>query len=330
MSLADGHLALVIDDAARRLAAGEVVAFATETVYGLGARADVDDAVRRIFALKGRPDDHPLIVHVADEASVPDFAAHVTSSARRVMAAAWPGPVSLVLSRKTGVANAATAGLPSVALRCPSHPVAHALLARARELGVPGVAAPSANRFGRVSPTRARHVADEFGADLLVLDGGPSESGIESAIVDCTGERPRLLRPGSVPRAWLENLLGAPLAERDGHSPRVSGSLDSHYAPGAAVEIVDAQRLDACVAEHQCGVGVAGVAVWSRRRPLHALQTAHRAMPDNARDAAHHLFDDLRALDAPGVQVICVERPPEDPAWDGVRDRLARAAAPRG
>ncbi len=329
MPIVDGLSARVIDDAAHRLAEGALVAFATETVYGLGARADRDDAVARIFASKQRPPDHPLIVHVADAAGASAFAADLTPSARLLMTSAWPGPVSLVLPRRPGVAEVAAAGLPTVALRCPSHPVAQALLLRARALGVPGVAAPSANRFGRVSPTRATHVADEFGPDLWVLDGGPCQAGIESAIVDCTGERPRLLRPGSVPRDQLEAWLGQALHTRTTASPRVSGSLDSHYAPGAAVEIVEPSSLGARVAALQSRLGPAAVAAWSRVRPARLPASAHRVMPDNARDAAHHLFDHLRQLDASGAQVICVERPPQDPDWEGVRDRLARAAAPR-
>ena len=189
-----------IADAARRIHAGELVAFPTETVYGLGADASSDAAVARIFAAKGRPADHPLIVHVANAAQVLDFAASVPPFAVRLMQAFWPGPLTVILPRKKGVATAAAGGQNSIGLRCPAHPVALDFLKACLALGVSGVAGPSANRFGRVSPTTAAHVRDEFGGDLLILNGGPCEVGIESSIVDCTRSRPVLLRPGVLTR----------------------------------------------------------------------------------------------------------------------------------
>ena len=221
--------------AAQTLAAGGLVAFPTETVYGLGARADDDAAVARIFKAKGRPADHPLIVHVAGATAALHFAAAPGAAAQRLMAAFWPGPLTLILPRRAGVATAAAGGQGSIGLRVPSHPLALALLQRAAALGVPGVAAPSANRFGRVSPTTAAHVVQEFGPALQVLDGGACQVGIESAIVDCTRDPPALLRPGQLTRAQIEQVLGQPLAEPDAASPRASGTLESHYAPTAPV-----------------------------------------------------------------------------------------------
>ncbi|HQS31782.1 MAG: threonylcarbamoyl-AMP synthase, partial [Polaromonas sp. 39-63-203] len=222
-----------IAEAARRIKAAELVAFPTETVYGLGADASSDAAVAKIFAAKGRPADHPLIVHVADAARVDDFASSVPPFAARLMKAFWPGPLTVILPRKAGVAAAAAGGQDSIGLRCPAHPVALAFLKACQELGVSGVAGPSANRFGRVSPTTAAHVRSEFSDDLMVLDGGPCEVGIESSIVDCTRGRPVLLRPGVLTHAQLEAACGEPVLaqdEVDEAAPRASGTLESHYA----------------------------------------------------------------------------------------------------
>src|SRR6186713_611208 len=182
----DGHDPAAIESAAERLAAGELVAFATETVYGLAARADDDAAVAKIFAAKGRPADHPLIVHVPDVGSAQVFAADWPAVAQQLAARFWPGPLTLIVPRAPGIAGASAGGQHSIGLRCPSHQVAQARLREAKALGVPGVAAPSANRFGRISPTRAAHVVEEFGDALLVLDGGDCAVGIESSIVDCS------------------------------------------------------------------------------------------------------------------------------------------------
>lgn len=329
MGIVPGHDPDAVERAARALAEGRLVAFATETVYGLGARADDDRAVARIFAAKGRPNDHPLIVHVAEAVSVEALALEVPAWARRLMDQLWPGPVSLVFRRRPGVAEAAAAGLPTIAVRCPSHVVAQALLRRAAAWGVAGVAAPSANRFGRVSPTRAEHVCDEFGPDLMVLDGGPCAQGIESAIVDCSGAAPRLLRPGSLSRQALEAALGQALDDRRADVPRVSGSLDSHYAPSAAVVLAEPHALPLTCAALADTHGAAALAVWSRSPPATVPAAAWCPMPDNAADAARQLFDTLRRYDAQGARAICVELPPPDPDWEGVRDRLQRAAAPR-
>jgi L-threonylcarbamoyladenylate synthase len=311
--------------AADALAAGELVALPTETVYGLGARADDAAAVARIFAAKGRPADHPLIVHVASVAAAESFAATLPVAARQLMQAFWPGPVTLIMPRRDGVAAAAAGGQASIGLRMPSHPLALALLRAAAARGVLGVAAPSANRFGRVSPTRAAHVLQEFGPDLLVLDGGDCEVGIESAIVDCSRTppaRPALLRPGQIGREQIEEVLGQALAEPDAASPRASGTLASHYAPAATLVLVSAAEWPTRVA---AAAPQPGVAVYARRTPPPGWW--HRPMAAEADAAAHELFAVLRELDDAGATAIWVEALPADAAWDGVRDRLRRAAA---
>jgi L-threonylcarbamoyladenylate synthase len=325
-----GTEAAALEEAAARLAAGLLVAFPTETVYGLGARADDDAAVARIYAAKGRPADHPLIVHVPSADAAAAFAAEMPPVARRLMQAFWPGPLTVIVPRRADVAAAAAGGQGTVGLRCPSHPVAQALLRAAAQQGVRGVAAPSANRFGRVSPTLASHVAGEFERDdVLVLDGGACEVGIESSIVDCSRGYPVLLRPGRLTAAEIEAAAGEPLREPDAQAPRASGTLAAHYAPRAKVRLMNAGQL-------RSALDVAGdalakqspptVAVYSRSvRPARGI--LYRAMPERAAAAAHELFAVLRELDASGVQLIWVEEPPATPEWDGVRDRLARAAA---
>lgn len=321
----------VLQEAVAALQAGELVAFPTETVYGLGADAGNDAAVAKIFAAKGRPSDHPLIVHVPDGAAVARFAAGVPAFAQRLIDAFWPGPLTLILPRRPGVAQGATGGHATIGLRCPAHPVAQALLLACAQATPPvlGLAAPSANRFGRVSPTSAAHVAAEFGDALRVLDGGPCEVGIESAIVDCTRARPVLLRPGVLTVRQIEAACGQPLArpgELDEAAPRASGTLASHYAPRARVRLMDAAALQAAL--DVLGEQADGIGTWSRA----ILQTRsagvlRRRMPGDAREAARQLFAVLREFDTRGVQLIWVETPPADPDWDGVRDRLQRAAA---
>ncbi len=320
--LLNGADPAAVRQAAEALARGALVALPTETVYGLGARADDDAAVARIFAAKGRPADHPLIVHVPDAASAEPFAARLPASARKLMQAFWPGPLTVIVPRAEGMAAAAAGGQDTVGLRCPAHPVAQALLREALRLGVRGVAAPSANRFGRVSPTHAAHVRSEFDESLIILDGGDCEVGIESSIVDCSREHPVLLRPGVLTRAQIEAVLGEPLRERDAAAPRASGTLAAHYAPSAVVRLLSLAQIDAALA----GEVPPGVAVYSRTMPARSPEV-WRPMPDDARAAAHDLFALLRELDEAGVREIWVEEPPMDTAWDGVRDRLSRAAA---
>ncbi|MDP2819469.1 MAG: L-threonylcarbamoyladenylate synthase [Polaromonas sp.] len=322
----DGKDPAAIAEAARVIRAGGLVGFATETVYGLGADASSDSAVAGIFAAKGRPSEHPLIVHVADPAQVTDYALNIPPFAERLMKALWPGPLTVILQRQPGVAAAAAGGQDSIGLRCPSHPVAQALL----KACATGVAAPSANRFGRVSPTTAKHVAEELGDSLLVLDGGACEVGIESSIVDCTRGRPVLLRPGVFTRAQLEAACGEPVLDNEEFlsdaAPRASGTLESHYAPNARVRLMDAAAVQAAL--DLLGTDAAHIAVYARSIVrITSDKVIYRRMPDDALATAQQLFAVLRGFDAQGVKLIWIEHPPLGPEWDGVRDRLGRAAA---
>ena len=321
-----------IAEAACRIQAGALVGFPTETVYGLGADASSDQAVAGIFAAKGRPAEHPLIVHVAEAAQVPDYASSVPAFAARLMKAFWPGPLTVILPRREGIAAAAAGGQDSIGLRCPAHPVALAFLKACLELGVGGVAGPSANRFGRVSPTTAQHVQQEFGDGLLVLDGGPCTIGIESSIVDCTRGQPVLLRPGVLTRAQLEAACGEPVLDQDelrqqaGDAPRAPGMLAAHYAPNASVRLMRADAIQTAL--DLLGQEAAHIAVYARSiMRIASTKVLYRRMPDDAAATAQQLFAVLRDFDAQGVKLIWIEHPPEDAAWDGVRDRLARAAA---
>jgi len=333
MPVLDGRSAEAVAQAARRLADGGLVGFATETVYGLGARADDDAAVAQIFSAKARPSAHPLIVHMADRDGATAFAAEWPPLAQRLVDAFWPGPLTLIVPRRPEAGRAAAGGQDSIGLRCPSHPVAQALLRAAAGLGVPGVAAPSANRHGRVSPTRAAHVAAEFGDELLVLDGGDCALGIESAIVDVSrldAVGPVLLRPGSLGRAAIEAAAGQPLADADAAAPRASGTLASHYAPRATLRLMSAAALrtafELLPVESMPKEGRARLAVYCRSVDV-PRRLPQRRMPNDAAAAAHELFAVLRDFDDEGVQLIWVEEPPADPAWEGVADRLRRAAA---
>jgi len=325
----DGTSPEAIAQAVDVLAAGGVIGLPTETVYGLAADAENAQAVSEVFRLKGRPLDHPLIVHVQGEAQADRFAASVPGFARALMSAFWPGPLTLIVPRRAGMAEAAAGGQPGVGLRCPSHPVARALLAACAARGVLGLAAPSANRFGRVSATTAAHVAAEFGEGLPVLDGGPCEVGIESAIVDCTRGAAVLLRPGAIGRAALERASGERLRSSDelaAPDPKASGTLSAHYAPRARLRLMDARALRTAL--EVLGTDAGHVAVWART-PLPSAAGVLLAprMPDDAAACAHALFATLRAFDDAGARLIWVETPPADAAWEGVRDRLQRAAA---
>ena len=325
-----------IAQAALALRDGQLVGLPTETVYGLAANATDDAAVAKIFAAKGRPADHPLIVHVASRDQVPLFATQVPEFAQRLMAAFWPGPLTLILPRQPGVATASAGGQDSIGLRCPSHPVAQALLLACLPLGVLGVSAPSANRFGRVSPTSAAHVQSELGAELLILDGGECDVGIESTIIDCTRGEPVLLRPGHITRAQIEAACGRAVLDKDAwqevmgqSAPRASGTLESHYAPRAKVCLMTAsditQKLQA-LGPHANNLGV-----WSAEQPAAdeglGSGVLWRQQAATAEKAAHDLFSVLRDLDTRGVSQIWVQLPPDMPEWEGVRDRLQRAAA---
>ncbi len=402
----DGAKPASIAHCADVIAAGGLVGLPTETVYGLAADAANEAAVAQIFAAKGRPSEHPLIVHVAAAAAAGHFASDIPAFAQKLMDAFWPGPLTLILPRRPEVASAAAGGQNSVGLRCPSHPVALTLLAACAARGIHGLAAPSANQFGRISPTTAQHVQDEFAAtpysDMLILDGGACSVGIESTIIDCSRGVPVLLRPGVLTQVQMALACGQKVLSKDelfrqsikalepdlahtnavdaangvlavttvladahsavmgnapgavvigdapgavvigdapgavvigdapgaviGDAPRASGMLASHYAPKAKLRLMDAKALQAAL--DILGSDAKNIAVYSRQQMKSASTTIlFRRMPDDAAQAAQQLFATLRALDQPDIKLIWVETPPEDAAWDGVRDRVTRAAA---
>ncbi|MDH5286116.1 MAG: L-threonylcarbamoyladenylate synthase [Betaproteobacteria bacterium] len=311
--------------AARALLEGRLVAFPTETVYGLGANADDAAAVARIFAAKRRPADHPVIVHLADVSQLAAWAREVPAGAAALADAFWPGPLTLILPRAARVTDAITGGQDSVGLRVPSHPVARALLREFAALGGRGVAAPSANRFGHVSPTCAQHVADDLGAAVdTILDGGECAVGIESTIVAFVGATPVLLRPGGVAIGDLARVLGAEPAPAPADAPRASGTLASHYAPRTPALRVAATAMRSEV--EQLAARDERVAVLARTVAMPAgFDGAWHAAPRDARGYAQGLYAALRALDAANADVIVIEDVPESPEWLAVRDRLARA-----
>ncbi|MFT3802692.1 MAG: L-threonylcarbamoyladenylate synthase [Burkholderiaceae bacterium] len=348
--MSDTDAPIDIERAARRLADGGLVAFATETVYGLGADAAQRDAVAAIYATKGRPADHPLIVHVADVDAArwwADLPPRAETLARRF----WPGPLTMIVPRREQAPAWACGGQPTVGLRCPSHPLARALLAAFARLGGHGVAAPSANRFGRISPTSARHVrddlADAVAADrVLVLDGGEAEVGLESTIVDLSRARPVLLRPGAIGVQALADALGEPVeisanvvdpAKVDAAAPRASGTLAAHYAPRTPLSLAGRDELPGIVADARAGgrrlallvagdASDAGVEPLSAGGPVAGVESA----PIDADAYGRRLYAALRRLDAVGAERIIVEAPPRSPAWQAVWDRLLRAARGSG
>ena len=320
---------VLLERAAGMLRAGRLVAFPTETVYGLGAHALDPDAVGRIYTAKGRPAFNPLIVHIPDVASARRLTQEWPEAADRLAARCWPGPLTLVLPKATIVPDAVTAGLGTVALRVPAHPVALALLHAA---GIP-LAAPSANRSGQVSPTTAAHVARSLGGRVpLILDGGACEVGIESTVIDLSVQPPRLLRPGMVSQRELEEVLGplAPPGAPDApDAPRSSpGMLDRHYAPAAAVLLyepgMEATTIPLANAVRDRGGSVGAIVRLSRPATDRTI-----IQPDDPTGYARSLYDALHQLDAAGVELILIERPPPTGEWDAVRDRLVRAAQPR-
>lgn len=313
------------EDFARAVATlrdGGLVAFATETVYGLGADAHNEAAVRRVFALKGRPAAHPVIVHLHDATHVGEWVSHLPAVAQRLAAAFWPGPLTLVLPRAVAVSDVITGGQATVALRVPSHPVARALLAA---LGS-GIVAPSANRYGHISPTSAAHVRAEFGDDVQVLDGGDCEVGLESTIVACLHDTVQLLRPGGITLAQLQAVAGPVDAAAGEDAPRVPGSTQQHYAPRTALQLVDETALLAQVQAvlsrgERVGVLARGA------RPAAVAVTRWIQAPAAAAAYGHDLYANLRELDASGCTQLLAVAAPEGEAWDAVRDRLGRAAA---
>jgi L-threonylcarbamoyladenylate synthase len=301
------------DDVARAVAvlrAGGVVAIPTETVYGLAADVANAAAIARLYAIKGRPADHPLIVHLHDLAALDGYVAEVTPALRALAARFWPGPLTAVVARGPRTPRAVTGGQDTVAVRVPAHPLAQAILA-----GFGGaLAAPSANRFGRVSPTRAEHVRADLGDEVdLIVDGGPSEVGVESTIVDLTGALPAVLRAGAITPSQLGEALGVPVVTRVGGAVRAPGTLRSHYAPRAHLVLAAPDALD-----DEAG-----------RRAGRGERVAVLTLPADAASAARTLYATLRALDAAGYDTIVAALPPCAEANAAVRDRLIRAAAPR-
>lgn len=297
--------------AAERLRRGELVAFPTETVYGLGADAANPEAVARVYRAKGRPSGHPLIVHLAEGAALEAWASEVPHPVRRLGERFWPGPLTVILPRRAGVAEVAAGGQPTIGLRVPAHPVAQALL---RAFGG-GLAAPSANPFGRISPTTAAHVEQAF-PDVLVLDGGACGVGLESTIVDFTAGEARILRPGRIDAAALEAVLGyaPPVVARS--AVRAPGTLARHYAPQTPTFLVERAAPGA------------DEGVLARRPRPPGAEGVWLVLPDDPEGYARHLYAALRAADARGLRTLWVEAVPEDEAWLAVRDRLARAALP--
>ncbi len=333
----------------------------TETVYGLAADATNDAAVRKIFAAKGRPIDHPLIVHIAKDDDLTRWAREVPLAARTLAKTFWPGPLTLILKKSARISDLVTGGQDTVGLRCPAHPAAQALLHAFGKIGSGIVAAPSANKFGHVSPTTAQHVRDEFGdmvgnetkSVITLLDGGACKVGIESTIIDLSRGRPVLLRPGAITRKAIYQALGEMPVEKSELSasanhkgaehdttPRVSGSLAAHYAPRTPLRLLPQTLLTQTIDEHlNLGHRVAVLAFTTKpkvkpspvgvgvrnARPLVWIQA-----PANADEFARDLYANLRTLDAAGTSVILIELPPDTGAWDAVNDRLSRAAVGAG
>jgi L-threonylcarbamoyladenylate synthase len=305
-----------VQRAAEILKRGGLVAFPTETVYGLGADASSKEAVARLYAAKRRPADHPVIVHFASTRAAFEWAREIPQAARTLAERFWPGPLTMILKRAARAGDFVTGGQDTVGLRVPRHPVAQQLL---QAFGG-GIAAPSANRFGQVSPTTAAHVREDLGKDVdLVLDGGPSEVGIESTIVDLSGAQPVLLRPGQISAAALEEALGARLESKQADSPRHSGGLERHYAPKTPAKLVPTHELDQQIARLKDKV-----AVLAFSRPDERVDYWLR-MPREPAAYAHKLYAALRELDTARCEMILIEAPPDAPEWAGVRDRLARA-----
>ena len=315
-------------DAARLLRAGELVAFPTETVYGLGADAGNPAAVRRIFAAKGRPAHHPVIVHLPDATHLERWARSVPEGARALAAAFWPGPLTLILPRLPHVHHTVTGGQDSVGLRVPAHPVARALLAAFAAAGGHGIAAPSANRFGHVSPTTALHVADDLGDRVaMIIDGGPCDVGIESTIVAFTDGAPVLLRPGGIPVEALARVLGVAPREPGADAPRASGTLASHYAPHTRARLVTPNTLVAEWRQHADRDERIAVLARTIVQP-EDFEGAWITAPGTPAGYARLLYAALRELDHVGADALLIEAVPGDDAWRAVRDRLDRATHP--
>lgn len=314
-----------IETAVSLLLNGKLVAFPTETVYGLGADATSARAVAKVFALKGRPSNHPLIVHIADPDYIENWAYDVPPAARKLADHFWPGPLTIILKTAPSMPGLVTGDSETVGLRCPAHPMAQALLREFAAVGSGAIAAPSANKFGHVSPTTAQHVRDEFGTDLYILDGGDCEVGLESTILDFSRGIPVLLRPGVVTRQEIADLIHDHVRDRDGEAPRAPGTLAAHYAPKTALALARGEAFDARVAK---GGDIAVLAMRAAPKGVKTRQWIHA--PAGASGYGHDLYASLRRLDATGAATILVESPPSSPEWEAVNDRLARAAAGSG
>jgi L-threonylcarbamoyladenylate synthase len=323
-----------ISEAASLLDAGELVAFPTETVYGLGGDAESADAIARIYAAKGRPANHPVIVHLAPEADPGYWVRELPSDALRLIDAFWPGPLTLILKRADHIPAAVSGGQDSVGVRCPSHPVAQALLSAFHALRSgsgkqAGVAGPSANRFGHVSPTTAQHVRDEFGTAVHVLDGGAADVGIESTILDLSRGFPALLRPGHVSPQQIADVIGVAPKLPDGSdatAPRASGTLKAHYAPRTPLALLPFEAIEPLLADASRKVALvarpSSAGAWASAAHVHFV-----AAPEDPQSYARALYGLLRALDRAEVERILIERLPETVEWIAVNDRLGRAAA---
>jgi L-threonylcarbamoyladenylate synthase len=308
-----------LSQAALSLKNGALVAFPTETVYGLGADASNEKAVSRIYEVKGRPQDHPLILHIASMNDITYWADEISDYAIALARAFWPGPMTLIFKRSENAKDFVTGGQNTVGLRVPDHTLALGLLQECKKIGVHAIAAPSANRFGHVSPTTAIAVQEEIGAYLsaqdLILDGGAAQVGLESTIIDCTGDAPKILRPGAITQAMIEEATGLQVSEENTSEIRVSGTLEKHYAPNAKV-ILDKQAI----------AGQGFIAPADVATPSGAIRLAS---PANTDEYARTLYSALRDGDAQGLETIAIIQPSGDGLAIAIRDRLMRASKGR-
>jgi len=307
-----------MQSAAASIAQGHLVAFPTETVYGLGADASQENAVAKIYAAKGRPADHPLIVHISSMDGIGYWAEEISEYAIQLARAFWPGPMTLICKRSASAKDFITGGQDTVGLRVPNHVVALALLDAAKQKGVQGIAAPSANRFGHVSPTTADAVREELdqylSADDIILDGGPSQVGVESTIIDCTGSNPHILRPGAITQAMIEEVTGLKVTDAE-NEIRVSGSLENHYAPQANVVLDTTPQL-----------GDGYIAMSDKPTPAGVIRLAS---PKTVEEYARTLYSSLRDADSQKISRICIDQPSGDGLAIAICDRLQRAARGR-
>lgn len=316
--------------AIQTLESGGVIGFPTETVYGLGADAENPEAVAQIYALKGRPASHPVIVHLAKEADIRHWAADIHELVFALTDAFWPGPLTLILKRAAHIPDAVSGGQETIGLRCPAHPVAQQLL-QAYKHGQGGIAAPSANRFGRVSPTTAEHVREEFKDDprlSVILDGGQSDIGIESTIIDLSRMKthgPVLLRPGHISPQEISSVIGITPKKPDEAAPRASGTLAAHYAPQTPVLLLPSEKMVSMLKQLSDKGKMLAVMHYSTYA-LPEKICVLKQMPNSPETYAHDLYAALRALDSVGADVMILEQPPLTTTWESVNDRLTRAA----